>query len=136
MRIKASSRTDKERPNTMHHKKSKYHVGIGKHLKRFGDGWADHGQEYYQELLRIFKKLKSNDVWNTLQRHWKLYQKNYYARDENQVEELREPEEKCEASDKDDWEIDIPDGDEIDDLEEASVDDDSPHPRNRQRLSC
>jgi hypothetical protein len=28
------------------------------------------------------------------------------------------------------------DGDEIDDVEEASVDDDSPPPRNRQRLSC
>jgi hypothetical protein len=32
--------------------------------------------------------------------------------------------------------IDMPDGDEIDNIEEASVDDDSPHPRNRQRLSC
>ncbi len=30
----------------------------------------------------------------------------------------------------------MPDGDEIDDVEEASVDDDSPPPRNRQRLSC
>ncbi len=30
----------------------------------------------------------------------------------------------------------MPDGVEIDDIEETSVDDDSPHPRNRQRLSC
>ena len=30
----------------------------------------------------------------------------------------------------------MPDGDEIDNVEEASVDDDSPPPRNRQRLSC
>jgi hypothetical protein len=28
------------------------------------------------------------------------------------------------------------DGDEIDDIEEACVDDDSPPPRNRLRLSC
>ncbi len=28
------------------------------------------------------------------------------------------------------------DGDEIDDVEDAIVDDDSPPPRNRQRLSC
>jgi hypothetical protein len=28
----------------------------------------------------------------------------------------------------------MPDGDEIDDVEEESVDDDSPPPRNRQRL--
>ncbi len=30
----------------------------------------------------------------------------------------------------------MPDGDEIDDVEETSVDDDSPPPRNRQMLSC
>jgi hypothetical protein len=30
----------------------------------------------------------------------------------------------------------MPDGDEIDDVEEASVDDYSPPPRNGQRLSC
>jgi hypothetical protein len=58
------------------------------------------------------------------------------ARDDDQVEKLREPEEECEASVEDDWQIDMPDGDAIDDFEEASVDDDSPHPRNRQRLSC
>jgi hypothetical protein len=50
----------------------------------------------------IFKELKSSDVWNTLHDHWKLYQKKHYARDDNQVEEFREPEEECEASDKDD----------------------------------
>ena len=30
----------------------------------------------------------------------------------------------------------MPDGDEIDDIEEACVDEDSPLPQNRQRLSC
>ncbi len=65
-----------------------------------------------------------------------MYQKKNYTRDDNQVEELREPEEECEASDKDDWQIEMSDGDDIDDIEEACVDDDSPHLRNRQRLSC
>ena len=65
-----------------------------------------------------------------------MNQKKHYARDDNQVEELRETEEECNASDKDDWQMNMPDGDEIDDIEEASVDNDSPHPRNRQRLSC
>jgi hypothetical protein len=66
-----------------------------------------------------------------------LYHKKHYARDDNQVEELREPDkEECETSDKADWQIDMPDGDEVDDIEEACVDDDSPPPRNRQRLSC
>jgi hypothetical protein len=65
-----------------------------------------------------------------------LYQKNHYARDDNQVEESREPEEECEASDKDDWQIEMPDGDEIDDIKEACVDDDSPPPSYRQKFSC
>jgi hypothetical protein len=87
-------------------------------------------------LFRIFNKLKSSDVWSILQDNWKLYQKKHYARDDDQVEELMEPEKECEASDKDDWQIEMLDGDEIDDVEETSVDDDSPPPRNRQRLSC
>jgi hypothetical protein len=87
-------------------------------------------------LLRIFKELKSSDVWNTLQDHWKLYQKIHYTRDDNQVHELRESEEECEVSDKDDWQIDMPDGDDIDVIEEVCVDDDSPPPRNGKMLSC
>ncbi len=47
-----------------------------------------------------------------------------------------EAEEECEASDKDDWQIQMLDGDEINDVEEASVDNDSLPPRNRQMLSC
>jgi hypothetical protein len=39
-----------------------------------------------------------------------------------------EPEEECEASDKNDWQINMPDGDEIYDVKKASVDDDSPPP--------
>ncbi len=84
----------------------------------------------------IFKELKSIDVQNTLQDHWKLYQKKHYTRDDNQIEESKEPAEECEASDEDDWQIEMPDGDEIDDIQDACVDDDLQPPRNRQRLSC
>jgi hypothetical protein len=35
-------------------------------------------------------------------RSLKLYQKKHYAREDNQAEELMEPKEECEASDKDD----------------------------------
>ncbi len=136
MQIKASDKNDEERCNAMHQKKTKYHVERGKHLKRFGNGWTDNGQECYQELLMIFNELKSSDVWNTLQDHWKLYQKKHYARDDKQVEEFREPEKECEASDEDYWQIEMPDGDEIDDIEEACVDEDSSPPKNRLRLSC
>ncbi len=123
LKIKVSSRTDEERCHAMGHLKSKYHEGGGKHLKRFGNGWTDNGWEYYQELLRILKELKPSDVWKTRQDHWKLYQKKHYARDDNQDEDSRAPKEECEVSDKDDWNIDMPDGDEIDDIEEAILDD-------------
>ncbi len=62
VQIKASYKNDEETRNAMHHKKTKYHVGRGKPLKRFGNGWTDNGQEYYQELLMIFKEHKSSDV--------------------------------------------------------------------------
>jgi hypothetical protein len=94
------------------------------------------GQDYYQELLRIFKNLKSSDVRETLQDHWKLYQKKHYSRGDNQDEDLRASEEECVASDKEYWKIDMPDGDEIGDIEEESLDDDSQPPRTKLQLSC
>jgi hypothetical protein len=87
-------------------------------------------------LLGIFKNLKSSDVWETLQDHWKLYQKKHYARGDNQDDDLRALEEESVASDINDWQIDMLDGDEIDDIEGASVDDDSQCPRTRPRFSC
>jgi hypothetical protein len=45
LHFKASYKTDEERRNAMLHKKPKYHVGRGKHLKRFGDGWTDNVRE-------------------------------------------------------------------------------------------
>ncbi len=92
----------------------------------------------------------SQKVWQWLDRQWtrvltrithelqgtQVNQKKHYTRDDNQVEEFREPEEECEVSDKDDWQIEMPDGDEINDIEEACVNEDSPPPRNRQRLCC
>jgi hypothetical protein len=86
-------------------------------------------------MLEIFKDLKSSNVWETLQEYWKLYQKKHYARGHNQDDDLRTPEEECAVSDKDDWQIDMPGGDEIDDIEEASVDDDSPSPRTKPKFS-
>jgi hypothetical protein len=87
-------------------------------------------------LLRIFKDLKSSDDWKILQDHWILYQKKHCARGDYQDENLRAPKEECVASNEDDRKINIPDGDEIDDIEEKSLDDDSKPPRTRVRLSC
>jgi hypothetical protein len=41
LHIKAMFRSDEERHNAMHHKKPKYHVERGKHLKMCGNGWTD-----------------------------------------------------------------------------------------------
>ena len=57
-----------------------------------------------------------------------MYQKKHYARDDNQDEDSRAPKEECEVRDKDDWNIDMPDGDEIDDIEEAMLDDELQSP--------
>ncbi len=43
VQIKARYKNDEERRNTTHHEKPKYHVGRGKRLKRFGNGWTDNG---------------------------------------------------------------------------------------------
>ncbi len=40
-------------------------------------------------MLRIFKELKSSDVCNTLQDHWKLYQNKHYAREGNLRKNVR-----------------------------------------------
>jgi hypothetical protein len=77
-------------------------------MHRFGDGWTDNGREYYQELLGIFRNLKSSDVWKTLQDHWKMYQRIHYNKsDTSQDDNLRRPEEECEVSDEEDWRITV-----------------------------
>jgi hypothetical protein len=48
----------------------------------------------------------------------------------------RAPEEEYDKGVKDDWKKDMQDGEEIDDIEEKSLDDELQHPRTRQRYSC
>ncbi len=78
-----------------------------------------------QVMYGIHFKIKGNCI-----------KRKIYARGHNQDDDLRAPEEECAESDKDDWQIIMPDEDEIDDIEEASVDDDSPCPQNRPKFSC
>jgi hypothetical protein len=58
-------------------------------------------------LLDTFKKLKSSDVWKTLEDHWKLYQKKYWNKVNDQDENLYPQEEECEESDDNDWKIEM-----------------------------
>ncbi len=75
LQIRVNSKTEDERKKAIQKQKPKYHKGRGKRLQRFGDGWTDNGRKYCQELLGIFRNLKSSDVWKTLQDHWKMYQR-------------------------------------------------------------
>ena len=59
LQIKASSRTDEERHNAMHHKKPKYHVGRGKHLKKFWR-WLD--RQWTRLLPRFSHDLQGTQV--------------------------------------------------------------------------
>jgi hypothetical protein len=114
----------------------RYHEGRGKRLKRYGDGWTDHGQEYYQQLLGIFKNLKLSAVWNTLQDYWKMYQKKQY----NKGNDIQDDEEgghdkECDKSDKEDWRIDVEDNVECDGIDDTLSDNENEPQRNRQRMT-
>ncbi len=63
----------------------------------------------------------SQVMYGYTSRSLEIVSQKHYARDNNKVEELREPEKECKASGKDDWQIDMPDEDEINDIEEAST---------------
>jgi hypothetical protein len=122
--IKKSISDDIQRKQATCHKKPKYHEGRGKRLKKYDDGWTNIGREYNQELLDTFKKLKSSEVWKPLHDHWKLYQKKYWNKVDDQDENLRAQEEECEESHEDDWKIDISDGDGNDYIPEETASDD------------
>jgi len=118
-------------------KKNRYHEGRGKRLKRYGDGWTDHGWEYYQQLLGIFKNLKSSAVWNTLQDYWKMYQKKQYSNKGNDIQDDEEGghDTECDNSDKEDWRIDVEDNVECDGIDDTLSDSEDKPQRNRQRMT-
>lgn len=137
LQIKSRTNDPYERRQATRLKKPKYHEGRGKRLRRYGDGWTDSGREYYQELVHIFKTLKTSDSWQVLQDHWKLYQKNHYNKNEvNQVQECRTQEDECDESDEEDWKIDVEDEEVFGDEAVCASEDDEEEgrPRSKSRL--
>jgi hypothetical protein len=119
LQIRVNLKTEDKRKKAMQKQKPKYHEGRGKQVQRYGDGWTDNGRKYYQELLGIFRNLKSSDVWKTLQDHWKMYQtKHYNKSDTSKDDNLRRPEEECEVSDEEDWRITVEDEEQCDENED------------------
>ena len=113
---------------------NRYHEGREKCLKRYKDGWTDHGQEYNQKLPEIFKNLKSSDVQKTLQDHWKMYQKKKYNKgDDNQDDDLGGHDEENDKSDKEDWRMEIEDNVECDEINDILSDNEDEPQRRRQR---
>ena len=136
LKIRATSTTDDEKRKATREKKPRYHEGRGKRLKRYGDGWTDHGREYYQELLGNFKILKNSNVWNTLQNYWKLYQKKQYNKgNDNRDDDIGGPDEECDESDEEDWRMEVEDNVECDGIDDLLSDNEDEPPRNRQRIT-
>jgi hypothetical protein len=137
LQIMVNSKTDDERKKATRKQKPKYHEGRGKRLQRYRDGWTDNGQEYYQELLGIFRNLKSSDVWKTIQDHWKMYQMMHYNKsDTSQDDNLRRPEEECKQSNEEEWRITVEDEEQRDEFEVPLSDNEGEPPTNKQRISC
>jgi hypothetical protein len=86
-------------------------------------------------LPKIFKDLKSSNVWETLQDHLIFYQKNRHDECDNQDEDSKAQEEECKESKEGKWKIGMEDGEESDDIEEATSDDKGQSPRTRARIS-
>ncbi len=87
-------------------------------------------------MLGIFKNLKSNDVWNTLQDYWKMYQKKHY----NKGTDIQDDEEgghdkECDKSNEEDWRIDVEENVECDGIDDTLSDNEDKHLRNRQRIT-
>jgi len=136
LQIRATSTTNDDRRKATREKKPRYHEGRGKRLKRYGDGWTDHGREYYQQLLGNFKNLKNCDVWNTLQDYWKLYQKKQYNKgNDNQDDDNGGHDEECDESDEEDWRMEVEDNVECDGIDDILSDNEGEPQRNRQRMT-
>jgi len=136
LQIRATSTTNDDRRKATREKKPRYHEGRGKRLKRYGDGWTDHGREYYQQLLGNFKNLKNCDVWNTLQDYWKLYEKKQYNKgNDNQDDDNGGHDEECDESDEEDWRMEVEDNVECDGIDDILSDNEGEPQRNRQRMT-
>ena len=136
LQIRATSTTNDDRRKATREKKPRYHEGRGKRLKRYGDGWTDHGREYYQQLLGNFKNLKNCDVWNTLQDYWKLYEKKQYNKgNDNQDDDNGGHDKECDESDEEDWRMEVEDNVECDGIDDILSDNEGEPQRNRQRMT-
>jgi hypothetical protein len=99
-----------------------YHAGRGHRIKKYCDGWTDEGRSYYKELVKTFKDLKNDEIWDSsFQKHWRNYQVKYYSINDNLVGNDVVDEENDESeSDEENWAIDV--GECSSDDDEGSID--------------
>jgi hypothetical protein len=137
--IKENTINKEVRHTTICEKKTKYHGGRGKQVRRFGDGWTDSGRKYYRQLLKVFQSQKLNRKWKTLEEHWKLYQMKHYKKgDTGRNDSVGGEDERCDnESEYDNWQIEMAEEDECVELNDEMSDDDGDEepPRNRQRMT-
>ena len=84
--------TKEEKKSFKHVAQNKYHVQRGTRLPLYADGWTPEGHNHFGTLCgEVRAMMKSNELWSTLQAHWKTYiakhHKYSYIRDVTDVNE-------------------------------------------------
>lgn len=137
--IKGRYKTREERKNAPRNAQPVYHAGRGHRIQKYCDGWTDNGRFYYKELVKTFRDLKNDEIWDTFQKHWQSYQVKYYSINESPVGN-NEVDHEIEGSDsdKENWAIDVGECSNDDDeesIDEENDDEDEQERNVRRRMS-
>ena len=116
-----------------------YHAGRGYRIRKCYDGWTDNGRFYYKELVKTFRDLKNNEIWDTFQKPWQNYQVKYYSINESPLGN-NVVDNKIEGSDsnEENWAIDVGECSNDDDkesIDEDNDDEDEQERNMRRRMS-
>ena len=128
--IKGKFDKREDRKNAQRIAQPVYHAGRGHRIKKYSDGWTDEGRSYYKELVKTFKDLKNDEIWDSsFQKHWRNYQVKYYSINEDLVGNDDDGIEEIE-SDEENWAIDVGDCPSSDDDDEESMDENNDDDNN------
>ena len=122
--IKGKFDKREDRKNAQRIAQPVYHAGRGHRIKKYSDGWTDEGRSYYKELVKTFRDLKNDEIWDSsFQKHWRNYQVKYYSINEDLVgnDVVDDGIEEIE-SDEENWAIDVGECPASDDDDEESMD--------------
>ncbi len=96
--------TVEEKKAFEHVAQNKYHVQRGTRLPLYSDGWTPEGRKRFDTICgEVQDVMKSEELWSTLQAHWKTYvKKNHRYSYVRNVTDASEHDDNVETSDDDD----------------------------------